>query len=208
MDTHFMLIRSVVIFTLIAIIAAICVSDYRSRRIPNALVLGGLAIAFSFHLLAPSGYGIFDRFAPGAIGFSQAAIGALIAFSVFLVLYLIRAMGAGDAKLMAMFGALFGTEHVFGLIVLVFLCGGVLSIIRLFNAERREKLVMNMRLLLMHKLAGDSGGSGGSGDTTSSFDPQHDTADRLPFAVAICSAAVLLAALLDQGFRLPWSIAI
>lgn len=198
-----MLIRSVVIFTLIAIIAAICVSDFRSRRIPNVLVLSGLSIAFSFHLFAPSGFGLFDRFMPGAIGFSSAALGALIAFSVFLVLYLIRAMGAGDVKLMAMFGALFGTEHVVGLIVLVFLCGGVLSVVRLFNAQRREKLVMNMRLLLMHKMAGADGGT-----TAASFDPQHDTADRLPFAVAICSAGVLLAALLDQGYRLPWSIAI
>ncbi|MFK7964953.1 MAG: prepilin peptidase [Burkholderiaceae bacterium] len=202
MDAHFMLIRSIVIFTLIVIIAAICVSDFRSRRIPNVLVLTGLAIAFSFHLFAPAGYGIFDRFAPGGIGFTQAAIGALIAFSVFLVLYMIRAMGAGDVKLMAMFGALFGSEHVIGLIVLVFLCGGVLSVVRLFNAERRAKLATNMRLLLMHKLAGEGG------DTNTSFDPQHDTADRLPFAVAISSAAVLLAALLDQGYRLPWSIAI
>jgi len=202
MDANFMLIRSIVIFTLIAIIAAICVSDFRSRRIPNVLVLTGLAIAFAFHLFAPAGYGLFDRFMPGAIGFSQAAVGALLGFGVFLGLYLIKAMGAGDAKLMAMFGALFGSEHVVGLIVLVFLCGGVLSIVRLFNAKRREKLVMNMRLLFMHKLAGEGG------DSTASFDPQHDTADRLPFAVAICTAAVLLAALLDQGFRLPWSIAI
>lgn len=201
-DSPFYIFRSVVVLALLLIVAAICVSDQRSRRIPNNLVLAGLAIALLFHTVAPSGYGMFDRFAPGAIGLGRALLGAAICFVVFFALYLIRAMGAGDVKLMAMFGALFGPAQAFGFIVLVFLCGGALALIRLADAERRARLVSNMRLMFLHRLAGPAG------DAEGGFDPVRDTADRMPFAIAIATAAVVLAWRTDQGYGLPWSLAL
>jgi prepilin peptidase CpaA len=48
----------------------------------------------------------------GWIGFGLALAGALLGFVVFLVFYWLGAMGGGDVKLMAAFGALLGPSGI------------------------------------------------------------------------------------------------
>lgn len=72
------------------------VSDVRTRRIPNQLVLAGLAAA----LILRAGWGL------GAVWYGVA--GLLIAFALGFPLFLLRAMGGGDVKFMAACGAFVG----------------------------------------------------------------------------------------------------
>ncbi|MCO5101066.1 MAG: prepilin peptidase [Burkholderiaceae bacterium] len=178
---------------LFLLLLAICIHDFRARRIPNDLVFAGLLIALVWQSLAPAGAGLFDPHAPGAIGAASAFAGAAAAFAAFLVLHLARTMGAGDVKLMAMLGAFFGLHALPALIVSVFLCGGVLVTLRLFDGARRRAVFANLRVILFGRLAAFVGGVGPQ------FDPRSDSADRLPFALAICAGALLLAALLLSG---------
>lgn len=168
-------------------------SDLRSRRIPNRLIGAGLAIALLWHALAPAGSGLFDRYDPGALGFGASAAGAAAAFAAFLVLHLARAMGAGDVKLMAMLGAVFGLGALPALVLAVFAAGGVLVAARLFDRERRRAVAANLRTILAGRVAALTGASGPR------FDPSRDTADRLPFGLAIAAGATLLAALQWRG---------
>ena len=179
---------------LLLLLTAICISDFRFRRIPNRLVLAGLLAALAWQALGPAGAGLFHSEAPGALGITSALTGAATAFAGFLLLYLMRTMGAGDVKLMAMLGAFFGFEALPALVLLVFLTGGLLVALRLFDGARRRAVFANLQLILFGRLAALS--SGGVGPQ---FDPRTDSADRLPYALAISGGALLLAALQLTG---------
>lgn len=178
---------------LLLLLAAICISDFRTRRIPNRLVFVGLLAALGWQVLGPAGAGLFHPEEPGALGAASAFAGAAAAFAGFLLLYLMRTMGAGDVKLMAMLGAFFGLRALPALVLLVFLAGGVLAALRLFDGARRRAVCANLRLILFGRLAAVTGGAGPQ------FDPRADSADRLPFALAIAGGALLLAALQLTG---------
>ncbi len=175
------------------LLAAICVSDLRVRRIPNYLVFTGLIAAFGWQTFGAAGAGLFAAGAPGAIGSASALSGAGAAFAGFLVLYLTRTVGAGDVKLMAMLGAFFGLEALPGLVLLVFLAGGVLVALRLFDRARRRAVFANLQLIVFGRLAALGGGVGPQ------FDPRTDSADRMPFAFAIAGGALLLGVLQLMG---------
>jgi prepilin peptidase CpaA len=177
----------------LVLLIGVCISDIRTRRIPNLLVGAGLCLAFAWQALGAKGAGLFAASGAGALGFGQAAGGAVAAFAAFLFLHAFRIMGAGDVKLMAFLGAVFGLAVLPWLILLVFAAGGVLAAVRLFDAERRRKLLGNLRLIAFGA-ASARGRAGGP-----RFDPVTDTADRLPFAVAIVAGALLLAAFQWSG---------
>ncbi len=79
--------------TAVAVAVAAAVSDVSTRRIPNWLtypaLLAGLLLRFSFQ---------------GWSGLRSALLGMLVAGGIFMLFYMIRAMGAGDVKLMAAVG--------------------------------------------------------------------------------------------------------
>ena len=74
------------------------VEDLWRRRISNSvclMLLGGGLLLGGFEL--------------GFRGLGSSLLGAAAGFSVFLVFYWMRAMGGGDVKLMAGYGAILGT---------------------------------------------------------------------------------------------------
>jgi prepilin peptidase CpaA len=99
--------------TAVAVAVAAAVSDVSSHRIPNWLTYPALVGAFAL------------RFASqGWSGLRSALVGMLIAGGLFLVLYVIRAMGAGDVKLMAAVGALAGSQYAVGIVLATAIAGG------------------------------------------------------------------------------------
>lgn len=178
---------------LLLLLAAICISDFRTRCIPNRLVIVGFSAALAWQALGAPGAGLFDPEGPGALGVGAALGGASAAFACFLLFYLMRTMGAGDVKLMAMVGAFFGFEAVPALILLVLLAGGCLVLLRLFDGVRRRAIFANLQLIIFGQLAAFTGGVGPQ------FDPRTDSADRMPYAFAISGGALLLAALQLMG---------
>ena len=95
MTTH--LLRDM---TTLALLSAAAMYDCRTRRIPNALTLAGLAAGLAFALLA------------GGDARSSAIMGFLIGFGVPLLLYLSGGLGGGDVKLMAALGLLCGYPEI------------------------------------------------------------------------------------------------
>lgn len=176
------------------ILLAICVSDVRTRRIPNRLVVAGLVLAFAWQFVGPAGNGLFASERPGATGPFQALAGSAGAFAAFLVLHVSRVMGAGDVKLAAFVGAVFGLQALPALLLSIFATGGLLAAVRLANRDRRGKALENLRVIVMGAAAVQAGGEGPR------FDPGADTADRLPFAVAITGGAIVLAAAQSSGW--------
>lgn len=172
---------------LLGLLVLVCAADLRVRRIPNRAVVAGLLVAIAWHGVAPAGDGLFDHDFPGGLGLAASLAGAAAAFTGFLVLYLAGTMGAGDVKLVTMLGAFFGLSMLPALVLAVFATGGVLVALRLFDGARRRAVFANLRIILFGRLATLAGGVGPR------FDPRTDSADRLPFALAISGGALVTA---------------
>ncbi len=98
---------------LIAFVLAAAIYDIRYRRIPNWLNLSGLVLGFGLNVL------FFHM--RGAVTASE---GLLFAAAVYLPMYMLRGMGAGDVKLMAAVGALVGPSNWILILLATGLVGG------------------------------------------------------------------------------------
>ncbi len=91
------------------------VSNIRYRRIPNWLTLGGVVTGVALNSVLYQGL-------PGLIA------GRGVAFGSYMLLYLVRSMGAGDVKLIAAIGAMVGFRDWFGIFLVTALIAGVAGI--------------------------------------------------------------------------------
>ena len=121
--------------------------DIRSHRIPNQLVLVGLVIGLGLNGLLPEGSG-FNSEMPGGLGWLVSIQGLLLGFAILMPIYLLRAMGAGDVKLMAMVGAFLGPADVVGVVVATFLAGGVMALVVAVLGKQLMALLQNIKLML------------------------------------------------------------
>lgn len=131
--------------TLWLMIAAWC--DIRTRRIPNWLVFSGMIAGLSLNVLLPSGFG-FASALPGGLGWQGSLVGLAAGLFLMLPFYLLRAMGAGDVKLMAMVGAFLGLKLVLGAIIFTFLAGGLMAIAVALRSSAIREVLRNVRMLL------------------------------------------------------------
>jgi prepilin peptidase CpaA len=153
--------------SVLAIAALACVWDLKSARIPNWLTFTGAAAAILFHAVAPQGQGV-----------GAALIGLLLGLAIFLPLFALRAMGAGDVKLLAALGAWIGWGPVFWVAMYASVAGGVLALIVMLARGHFWKGLQNIRTLLTFWMI-----SGIKPLPSVSLDDPH--AVRLPYAVPI-----------------------
>ena len=92
---------------------AAVVEDLARRRVPNWLTAGGVAAG-----LACAAWG-------GWHGLGMAAAGALVGFLILLPFHWCGAMGGGDVKLMAAYGALLGPSGILLAAVFAAVFGGL-----------------------------------------------------------------------------------
>jgi prepilin peptidase CpaA len=96
---------------------AATVADSTTRRIPNALTIGASAVAVAFAAATA-----------GLTGLGSSAAGWVVGVLLFLPLFVLRAMGGGDVKLLAAFGAWLGPVLVCWVAVYGAIAGGLLAI--------------------------------------------------------------------------------
>src|SRR5262245_24901739 len=94
-----------------------CVSDLRTRRIPNALTFGSAIAAIAVH-------GVTD----GTSGLTTGAGGWLAGVALFFPLFALGGMGAGDVKLLGALGAWLGPRAVFHVALYASMAGGVFAV--------------------------------------------------------------------------------
>src|SRR5205085_10629521 len=97
--------------------AAVC--DYRTYRIPNLITAGGTVFALAYNTLVPPEL---------HAGWTWAPAGMLLGLGAMLPMYAIRAMGAGDVKLMAMVGAFLGLHGTLYAILFSVIAGGIAAL--------------------------------------------------------------------------------
>jgi prepilin peptidase CpaA len=142
------------------------VYDYRWRRVPNWATLPGvvLGIALNFWVLD--------------VWVSLEGLG--LALAIYGSLYLLRALGAGDVKLMAAVGAVVGPGHWLWIFLLSSLCGGIVALVLILVRGRARHTFSNIGVILA---------SLGRGQAPHRSSPELDVGTtaglRLPHAVMI-----------------------
>ena len=155
--------------------AAACAWDVTTRRLPNLLTLGGAAVGL---LCAVATHGVQ--------GLLVSVAGWAVGLAVFLPLFLLRGLGAGDVKLMACIGAWLGPALAFWSAMYAAIAGGVLALVVALAGGYVLPALSNVYLLLAHfRVAGVR--------PHPELTLERGTGPRLPYAVPI--AAGTLAAL-------------
>ena len=152
---------------LAAMLLAAMWQDAAMRRIPNTLVLWGSLTALGLSL------------SPHGIGLGSAIAGGMVGFLGFGVMYLLRAVGAGDVKLAAATGFFVGHPDMLWVNLLILVAGGLLSVVWALCTGQLSTTLHNLQagvtqIWLNRQLDQHSSGS--------AF-PVGPT--RLPYAVAI-----------------------
>lgn len=96
--------------------------DIRTRKIPNLLLIGGLAIGWCIQIIEY-----------GREGMLQFLGGSLIPLFLLAVLFYFRMLGAGDIKLFSVIGGFLGINSIIPCIAVSFLLGAILSLFLLIG---------------------------------------------------------------------------
>jgi len=123
---------------LLMMVVTAAANDLLTRRIPNLLLLAGALGALTLHGLSPSPVTALTA------AFSGVAVGLLI----FMPLYCLRGMAAGDIKLMAAAG-FFNTPVEMLQLALITVCvGGLMALVVIISNGRLRAAIVNVRSLL------------------------------------------------------------
>ena len=112
--------------------------DIRTRRIPNALTLGAPVLALAVHLYMNGMDGGIDTLSGWALG-----------LALFLPLFALGGMGAGDVKLLAAIGAWLGPWNVVQTALAAGVIGGVLALGLALGRSYTKQAFTNIWALLL-----------------------------------------------------------
>ena len=121
-----------------ALLVAAAASDVKSRRIPNVLVLAGLAGGLALGAAA------------GLASLAAAALGTALALVVVFPLFALGALGAGDAKLFMVVGAFMGPRGFLAALLVSALVGGALGLVAAFRSGLLLPLLVRTRDLAVN----------------------------------------------------------
>ena len=150
--------------------------DVGTRRIPNFITVGGLAVALVLRLSIG-----------GVEGFVGGLLGALLAFLISFPLFMLKGMGGGDVKLLTAVGAFLGPYSTFVALLATALVGGVLAIVVSLRHGRLGSSLSGT-FLVMRGLALKAV-SGGEVDAVPTLETEG--AVTVPYGVAIAVGAVI-----------------
>ena len=123
----------------IVIAVAACAFDLHSRRIPNVLTFGATIAAFVAALVVG-----------GDTTFGSSVAGWALGLVLFLPIYAVGGMGAGDVKLLAAIGAWLGPLGVFHTALYTAVAGLVLALIIMAARRCVRQTLINVHMLLLH----------------------------------------------------------
>ena len=160
---------------LIPLAVIITYYDVRYRRIPNAFVLAALMSGLAINL-------IFG----GASGVLASLAGCVFAFALMFIFHVFGAMGAGDVKLFAAIGSIFGAHLVLPTFLVVVLTGGLLAVVSMVRAGAVRSTMLRVLQILVGLLPGWQ---------MPRFHVPTDKRQTIPYGVAITLGSLIALAL-------------
>ncbi len=138
-------------------------TDLRARRISNKLTYPAMLFGF-----------VANGVLFGWSGLGQAWLGWGLGIVLLLIPFMLRAMGAGDVKLMAAIGAIRGPEFVLAATLYACVAGGLLALYYVVKERRVANTFRYLTFGWMGALKGDGPKAG-----------------KVPYAPAIAAGVVL-----------------
>lgn len=173
---------------LVALVATVLVAawtDWHSWRIPNALVASSMAAALMLAVFGQSG-----------TGFADCLLGGIVGFSLFMPLYLLKGMAAGDVKLMAAIGMHVGPLMVIDIVLMTCLIGGAWAIVLM--DLRRGTGPLSFLLAHLRSTTASAGVPGVEGGRQALSG--RDRLSMIPYGVVIALGTLVVVAIsLTQG---------
>jgi len=113
------IVNSTQLLPALAVAVGICaaITDVKTRRIPNRLTYSAMVAGL-----------VLQGILYGWSGLLLSVEGGLLFGGVFLLFYLVRAMGAGDVKLAAALGSIVGVSATLPVMLATALAGGALAV--------------------------------------------------------------------------------
>jgi prepilin peptidase CpaA len=169
-----------ILYLLLIVIAVLSgIFDFREHRIPNWITLPGLILGL-----------VANTVLAYRTGWRFALAGMMAAMLVYLPLYLIRGMGAGDVKLMVAIGAIVGPLNWAILFLSTAIVGGVAALALIVLRRRFYETWFNLQLLLASLVRFRA-----PYKNTSALDVRSTQALRMPHAISIAGGVFALIAI-------------
>lgn len=150
---------------------AIAYMDVRYRRIPNKLVLLALIGGLSLNTIFGGWHGLI-----------VSVSGCALAFGLMFLFHLFGTMGAGDVKLFAAIGAIFGSSLVPLAFLTVAITGAVLALCKMIYTGRAMATTVGVARFFYGLLPGQR---------VPRFEVPADGSNTLPYGVAICGGSFI-----------------
>lgn len=154
--------------------------DVTERRIPNRFIATSLVFSLIFSVL-----GWTLPHARGVDGLFEWVGGVLVGFVCLLPLYLLRAMGAGDVKLMSACGACLGTHLAWQASLLSLMLAGGLALGWMVWQKMPIGVLIPPLASVFAKVGGKPSGWVSASRDAAAPSPLEKAAAKLPFSVAV-----------------------
>ena len=168
------------LLVLIGLLVAAAWVDVREHRIPNAIVFPGTVFALLMAHL------------PGG-SLAGALVGIAVGLAMSFPLHWLKAMGAGDVKLMGMVGAFVGGSEMFATALVIFVVGGVLGLVAVARRHAFAQLAINLKQMALGGLTNSMAGSGPA------IEAPARSIGVQPYGVAIAAGTILYLAVARGG---------
>lgn len=162
-----------------ALVALLCIAsmfDVTQRRIPNGLVATGLVASLVLHGTSAAPVSLLTLWLAGC------ATGLLL----FLPLYLLRAMAAGDVKLMMMVGAFCGPWLTVQISLATYVAGGLMALTIVLARGKARQAFSNVVILLRPLLWL------ARGVPLAPEPDRHTSVGSMPYGLAIAAGTLLV----------------
>lgn len=167
---------------LVATALAAALYDLRIRRIPNWINCSGVLLGLSL-----------NAYFAGWSGAGTALGGLLAALCIYIPLYALKGMGAGDVKLMAAIGAIAGPGNWLHIFIVTALLGGVASVALVFWRGRIHQTMLNISIILTQLAKGKA-----PVEQNSALSIHNDQALKMPHGAIIAAGVGLF-------LVIPWN---
>jgi prepilin peptidase CpaA len=159
------------LFDALAVAVAAAVIDVQQRRIPNWLTYPAIGIGVLLRAYYFGWHGLLT-----ALG------GCLLAGGIVFFFYAVRAMGAGDLKLLAALGTMVGPGDALIILMATALAGGVMALIYAAYRGRLRGTLVNVGTVMKFHVS-----SGLKAHPEANLD--NPDALRMPYGLAIAAGA-------------------
>jgi|WetSurMetagenome_2_1015567.scaffolds.fasta_scaffold152485_2 prepilin peptidase CpaA len=170
---------------LLLIVSIATFYDVKLRKIPNALTLPAMAAGLTIQALTG-----------GMAGLLSGVLGLLMGTGLFFIIYLIGAIGAGDAKLVGAVGAFVGPRGILVVTLLTALAGGLYALFfLLFYRSRTKGTLKSIKQIFMIFALTKKWELGPEGE--------DKNAPKLCYGVAIAAGTAAYVAINAAGLQMP-----